>query len=404
MKIECDVLVVGGGTAGSSAARSAAKNGAKTILIEKEKNPGKVSCAEAIGTYLLPLLPFKIPKNQLIWKINGMILSDGKEKLIQRGTSFKAWSLNRDNFDNWMLKNAQNFGVKTWMGTEFADIKISKDHDIKEVIAKKGDKKISFIPSYIIAADGVESTVGEKLGLVKKNSNNIGHVYSWEMENLLLNNPDMEQIYFGDFAPRAYAYVFPKSANTANIGVGSTKGEKDLEKHFNRFVEEIIPSQTKNANKTVERSGKAPIKNAISKLRYGNILFTGDAANQNFKPFLEGILPSIICGDIAGRVACSKDKMDYENQIKRKLGNQFRNSDIVFEKFYEIDKLDRKKRDLLNMYLFSFMDVDKIDELAQKDIIEILKELKRKSSGINRFITMLRYFIWYSKVLATRSD
>ncbi len=404
MKTDCDVLVIGGGPAGSSAARAAAKNGAKTILIEKEKKPGKVSCAEAIGTYLLPFLPFNIPKNQLIWKINGMILSDGKEKLAQKGTFFKAWSLNRDNFDNWMLKNALNFGVKTWLGTELVDIKLTKDYIIKEVIAKKGDKTISFVPSYIIAADGVESTVGEKLGLIKKNSDNIGHVYSWEMENLKLNNPDMEQIYFGEFAPRAYAYVFPKSANTANIGVGSTKGDKDLEKHFNRFIEEIIPNQINNAIKTIERSGKVPIKNAISKLRYGNILFTGDAANQNFKPFLEGILPSIICGDIAGNVVCSKDKMIYENAIKRKLGNQFNNSDIVFKKFYEIDNLDWEKRNLLNMYLFSFMDAEKIDELAKKDINEIKNKLKRKSSGINHFITMLRYFIWYSKVLATRSD
>jgi digeranylgeranylglycerophospholipid reductase len=404
MKTECDVLVVGGGPAGSSAARAAAKNGANTILIEKEKKPGKVSCAEAIGTYLFPLLPFKIPKNQQIWKINGMIFSDGKEKIVQKGTSFKAWSLNRENFDNWMLKNAQSIGVKTWMGTELSDIKVTKDFDIKEVIVKKGDEIKSIVPSYIIAADGVESTVGEKLGLIKKNSNNIGHVYSWEMENLTLNDPDMELIYFGDFAPRAYAYVFPKSANTANIGVGSTKGDKDLEKHFNRFIKEIIPNQTKNAIKTVERSGKAPIQNTISKLRYGNILFTGDAANQNFKPYLEGILPSIICGDIAGRAVCSKDKMDYENAIKRKLGNQFRSSEIIFNKFYEIDKLDNKKRNLLNMYLFSFMDVEKIDVLVKKDIIEIKKELKRKSSGIYHFITMLRYFIWYSKVLATRSD
>jgi flavin-dependent dehydrogenase len=224
------------------------------------------------------------------------------------------------------------------------------------------------------------------------------------MENVSLNNPHMEQIYFGDFAPRAYAYVFPKSSNTANIGVGSTKGDKDLEKNFHRFTKEIIPLQTKNAVRTVERSGKAPIENATSKLRYGNILFTGDAANQNFKPFIEGILPSIICGDIAGRIVCSKGKMDYEKTIKSKLGNQFKKSDIVFKKFYGIDQLDLKKKNLLKIYLFSFMNVDEIDELAQKDIIDIKNELKRKSSGINRFITMLRYFTWYSKILATRSD
>ena len=70
----------------------------------------------------------------------------------------------------------------------------------------------------------------------------------------------------------------------------------------------------------------------------------------------------------------------------------------------DLDKFDKKKRNLLYMYLFSFMDIKKIDELAKKENIKIKKELKRKSSGVNRFITMLWYFIWYSKVLTTRSD
>ena len=32
----------------------------------------------------------------------------------------------------------------------------------------------------------------------------------------------------------------------------------------------------------------------------GNVIFTGDVANQNIKPFIEGFLPGVICGDIAG--------------------------------------------------------------------------------------------------------
>ncbi|MEM0493600.1 MAG: FAD-dependent oxidoreductase, partial [Candidatus Thermoplasmatota archaeon] len=46
-KIKCDVLVVGAGPAGCAAARSAAKNGAKTIFIDKKKEVGvPVLCGE----------------------------------------------------------------------------------------------------------------------------------------------------------------------------------------------------------------------------------------------------------------------------------------------------------------------------------------------------------------------
>ncbi|RMF90582.1 MAG: FAD-binding protein, partial [Methanobacteriota archaeon] len=73
MAIECDVLVVGAGPAGSSAARAAAEGGAETIFIDKKKEVGvPVQCAEGIGSYLIPYLPFEMPEEQLIWEIEGI--------------------------------------------------------------------------------------------------------------------------------------------------------------------------------------------------------------------------------------------------------------------------------------------------------------------------------------------
>jgi digeranylgeranylglycerophospholipid reductase len=397
-------LVVGAGPAGCSAARAASKNGANTILIEKEKQISQISCAEGLGSYLFPLLPFKISKELLIWRIKGMYFSDGNNNIIQKGNFYKGWSIDREIFDNWMLTKAQEMGVKTFMGTNLIDMNFSNEYHVKKVIAKKGNKKISIEPSVIIAADGVESTVANKLEIIKPNSKGIGHVYSWEMKNISLEYPHLEHIYFGDFAPRAYAYIFPKSKNTANVGVGSTKGDKNLEKYFNIFIKEIIPSKMKNALRTVDRSGKAPIKYIIPKWKYGNVIFTGDAANQNFKPYIEGILPAIICGDIAGKTAASKKNLNYEQLIKNKIGKQFKKSDEILDKIYKLDQIKGVKKELLYMYLHIFQDVNKLDELINKNTEYIRKELFRKCNSVNRFITMLRYFVWYSKVLSTRRD
>lgn len=404
MSINCNVLVIGGGPAGSSAARAAAKQGAKTLLIEKKKEINNISCAEGVGSYLFPLLPFKIPQNQLIWRINGIYFSDGETEIIQKGHFYKGWSIERKNLDNWLLTNAKNNGTQIMMNTELIDIKITENYQIKQITVQNNKKKIDIEPKTVIAADGVESTVAKKIGVLQKTTDSISHVHSWEMKNVKLKHPHLEQIYFGDFAPRAYAYVFPKSENTANIGVGSSKGEKNLEKYFEEFTKEIIPDQVKNATKTVDRSGKAPVKYMIPKPRYGNILFTGDAANQNLKPYIEGTLPAIICGDIAGKVACSKDISSYESLIKRKLGNQFKDSDKLLEKMFDYDQLPKDKRSLINMYFFAFMDTHKIDEIKDKEISVIKEELFRKSRHVNSFITVLQYLIWYAKILATRRD
>ena len=270
--------------------------------------------------------------------------SDGETKIIQKGHFYKGWSIDRKKFDNWLLTNAKNNGTQIMMGSELTDIKCSKEYIVKQVTVKKDNKMMKIEPNLVIAADGVESTVAKKIGVLKQTTDSIGYVYSWEMKNVSIKYPHFEQMYFGDFAPRAYAYVFPKSENTANIGIGSSKGEKNLEKYFEEFINEIISAQTKNAEKIIDRSGKAPIKYMIPNSRYGNILFTGDAANQNFKPYLEGILPSIICGDIAGKVACSKNVDNYEKLIKRKLGNQFKHSDKLLEKIYDYDQLPKNKK------------------------------------------------------------
>ena len=71
-QIECDILIVGAGAAGSCAARNSALNGANSILIEKNINSVKPACAEALTCSMLSLMPFEIPKNQLKWKIDGI--------------------------------------------------------------------------------------------------------------------------------------------------------------------------------------------------------------------------------------------------------------------------------------------------------------------------------------------
>ena len=404
MSITCDVLVVGGGPAGSAAARASAINGVNTILIEKKEKIEKIPCAEGIGSYLFPLLPFKIPRNQLVWKIDGISFSDGETEIIQTSPFYKGWSLERKNFDNWLLDNAKVNGSQILMNSELNDLKFSDDFNVKEVTINKGKNKKIIKPKILIAADGVESNIAKKLGIYQKKTEGVGYVHSWEMKDVKLKHKHIEQMYFGNFARGAYAYVFPKSDNIANIGVGTSKGKKNIEKYFEEFVNDIIKPQTKNAKKTIDRSGEAPIKYSIPKIRYGNVLFAGDAANQNFKPYLEGILPSIICGDIAGKAASRKDIISYEKLIKRKLGNQLKISDEILDKWYSLDSISKEKRYLINLYLFAFMDTKGTDRLRNKNLIEIREEILRKSRHVDGFVGMLQFFIWYAKVLATHRD
>lgn len=325
MSVKCDVLVVGAGPAGSCAARSAALKGAKTILIDKKAEIGvPVQCAEGIGEYLFSYLPFEIPKEQLIWRIDGMYFWADDISIEKTGSQWSGYSIDRNKFDKWLSELAIDKGAELWSSTELTDLKLDEENYVKKAIVSRNGKMIEILPKVIIAADGVESTVLKLLGLYHPKQGDLAEVYSWEMKNLNLYKPHFEQIFTGSFTPSGYAYIFPKSKAVANVGVGGIFPQKKMEMYFEEFLEiEHVKKQMKNAEYSVEKSKKAVYSDLTDRWLYRNVILSGDAANQNLKPFIEGILPAVICGDIAGKIGfdmyTNKKVNDehYRNAVKK---------------------------------------------------------------------------------------
>ena len=360
MVIKCDVLVVGAGPAGSSAARAAAEAGAKTIFIDKKKEIGvPVQCAEGLGEAFFSFLPFRIPREQLIWKLDGIsFLTDGIT-IERTGRLWSSYAINRRDFEKWLANNGVNAGAKLLTNTELVDLKVDEEYNVKRATIKtlKGEDKIE--PKILIASDGVESTVLKLLGFNINKKEKCGEILSYEMKNLKLDKPNSFQVFLGDFAPGMYAYILPKSKTTANVGAGTVSGEKKIEKYYEEFLDiPQVKKQLKNGDVVVEKSGWAPIRYLTDKWVYGNVLLVGDAANQNLKPFIEGIQPAIICGDIAGKTAYnfinSRDSLsNYPKYVRDKLGKFFLESDRLLDVLHERSKSLDEKEQLLRLGLFA---------------------------------------------------
>jgi digeranylgeranylglycerophospholipid reductase len=317
--LECDVLVVGGGPAGCSAARAAAKSGLKTILIEEDTEIGNpVQCAEGIGAYLIPYIPFDVPKRLFKWKISGMCFW-AEDLLIKRmGGMWSGYSIDRREWDQWLALAAVKEGVKIYLDTKLISLECEVKYDVKKAVAIQHGKTIEFKPKYIVGADGTNSTVINCLGIKQKAW--VGHVKSYEMSNLTLKYAKYDQLFIGEFAPRSYAYIFPLSKTTANIGVGTIFKKERLDDLFEAFIDiSFIKKQLGNRKIITEKGGDAPIQNLTEKLVYGNVFLVGDTANQNIKPFIEGNIPGIICGNILGKLlsGISLEKENPNNYEKR---------------------------------------------------------------------------------------
>ncbi len=378
--IECDVLVVGAGPAGSSAARAAALGGAKTIFIDKKREVGvPVQCAEGIGGYLLQYLPFKIPKELLVWKIEGISFWAEDITIERTGSNWSGYSINRDEFDKWLANKAIKAGAKLLLETELIDLEVKEEYNVTKAIVKTpaGNKEI--VPKVVIAADGVDSTVLRLLGFKIRLERNCGYVIGYEMRNLKLEKPNYEHVFMGNFAPGGYGYIFPKSRTTANVGVGALFPNRRFEEYYEEFLDlPIVKAQVKDGVKIKEKSGWIPFRYLTDKWVYGNTLLVGDVANQNIKPLVEGFLPAVICGDIAGKTVAhyisNKSILeDYPKGVEQKLGSLFRESDFLLELSYNLLQ-SKKKEDILltlgiNTNIFSFNDIDEL----KKETYTLLK-------------------------------
>ena len=85
MATECDVLVVGAGPGGGSAALHAARSGLSVILIEDHKEIGTpVHCGECLSDVAIANLELQLPDSVISKRVEGIrvIFPDGTEKRL----------------------------------------------------------------------------------------------------------------------------------------------------------------------------------------------------------------------------------------------------------------------------------------------------------------------------------
>ena len=136
-----------------------------------------------------------------------------------------------------------------------------------------------------------------------------------------------------------------------------------------------------NGSKQVyNKSRYAVFDNLSEKQNYGNIYLVGDAANHNFKPFVEGILPGIISGDYIGSIAdqllSPDNSLDLDNYLNNLLPKLFKESDISKNLLHQLYSNWKKTDHLLFIALVSeLFEIERLSELKSLEAIELEKKI-----------------------------
>jgi digeranylgeranylglycerophospholipid reductase len=368
MKEQYDIIVVGAGPAGSTAARFAASKGVSVLILEKDRDVGyPVRCGEAISKKGLE--EFIEPSERFISSyINkfSMISPDDTEVILPLEES--GFVLERRIFDYELSKLAVREGAEILTRAYVNGLIFENDKVAGVKYEYRGEQK-ELHAKIVIAADGVESRVGRWAGIKT-------HTDFRDMESCVQItaaeipvDPNTCYFYFGEeYAPKGYFWIFPKANRAANIGLGVSGmiGKKRSAQSFlNHFMEKKYPQSTI----LTQIAGGVPSALTLEKISAPGILITGDAAHQVNPLSGGGIHTGMIGGSIAGEVAAESiltnkadyifnyDKLWHERTGKRhEIYNRLKEGIYNFDdkKFNSIahafNKVPMEKRSLGNLF------------------------------------------------------
>lgn len=284
-----DIVVIGAGPAGSSAARAAAQRGAKVLLIDQKQRIGiPVQCAELISKWISHHAPFI--SRSIIQSFESMVIH------LPDHTTFTmkspGYMLDRSLFDKELATSAVLAGVEISTGAK------AIESSPEGVLIQLGVTKEWVRSKVIIGADGVHSTVAR---WTKQPPLKV--MVALQYEVILFEPQSHTDIFFHPDYEGGYGWFFPKG-RTANVGIAvipqKTARLPDL---LNDFLNLLNRSGQLPRIEIVSRTGGSIPCETHQQTVFGNILLAGDAAGHAHPITGAGILNAVICGEVAGRIA-----------------------------------------------------------------------------------------------------
>jgi len=328
-----DVIIVGGGPAGTTAALYAHRQGLKTLLVDKATFPRDKVCGDALSGKSVRVMR----ELDLLDGVQGLKGSSIR-RIIFGGPKHKQFDLQLDNesnvdhitqgfviprktFDNFLLQEAKKI---TEVRDEYSATDLLMDNG--QVIGIKGKSKNGadeeLQARLVFGADGYNSIVARKTGLYDMDMEHTAVGIRCYFEGVKDLTDQIELHYVKEVNP-GYFWIFPADGNRANIGLGLSKDDvKKQKKNLVKLMDVVIQSDYFGDRFAEARPLEKPVGwnlplGSTHRCNYGDgFLLLGDAAGL-IDPFTgEGIGNAMVSGKVAAEIAAeAKESHNYSSEF-----------------------------------------------------------------------------------------
>jgi len=284
-----DVLVVGGGPAGSACARKLVRAGRRVAVLDREEFPRTKLCAGWVTPEAIADLDLDVDVYPHRFSTFKYIIAHVK------GLTFKLdtpqHSIRRYEFDDYLLKRSG------------ADIHV---HNVKSIERETGDYVIDqrFRAPYLIGAGGTRCPVYRALFRdVNPRAKELQAAtyehefpYDWDEPHC--------HLWFFDKGLPGYAWYVPKADAYLNCGIGGMAAKlkdrgDDIKTHWRHFTEVLAKRSLVTGFDYAPKGYSYYLRGDVDVVRVENAFITGDAVGLATRDLCEGIGPAIKSGHLA---------------------------------------------------------------------------------------------------------
>jgi geranylgeranyl reductase family protein len=352
--LDYDVIVIGAGPAGASAAAEAAKAGLRTALIEKQRLPRHKTCGGGMPMVTAEILrdfaPGAVVEAEVrymrhTWRFGDPVFAAINPPDAERDISL--WMVQRSLFDNAVTEFAVRAGAKLYDEMPVRQVEILPEGVKVHAHNSRTGTVLQATARHLIGADGANGISAKAAGLRQNRmlaiAMEVEHPHVWGTGHPHLRT-DTIHLEYGAVS-RGYAWVFPKRDHL-NIGAGVFRprqtgglGDPAVSRELRRAIFGYLDMLQVPYDPEEMKFFAHPLPIWQGRERVsdpqGRILLAGDAAGLINPLFGDGILHAIKSGQIAARSIAEGSARDYTARIHAEFGDNFDAAFKLARFFYE---------------------------------------------------------------------